>query len=217
MRPWLLEVNSNPALSKDCPVDGHVKRSLIQDLLHLLNLTHLSTISHDGLRLSNASSSMRQSADSLSSNKLRKTNKKRACGLTHASVFHTQFADTNSHCLQNNSGQLKRIPVDNNVSGTTDRSPLKLSTLESRKRIVHYEPVCRRSGLLCEVYAQQRLLTYQSSDTSSVSKSVAKMGDSDASQPLTLRGWGNQALDSSPKESNAGTTSTHLDNRPQNA
>ena len=45
LKPWLLEVNTSPALTLDCPADVSVKRGLISDLIDLMNYT-----STDGLR-----------------------------------------------------------------------------------------------------------------------------------------------------------------------
>ncbi|KAM8945520.1 putative tubulin polyglutamylase TTLL2 [Pelodytes ibericus] len=45
LKPWLLEVNYSPALSLDCPNDVTVKKSLINDIIELLNFK-----SSDGLR-----------------------------------------------------------------------------------------------------------------------------------------------------------------------
>ncbi|XP_071819355.1 uncharacterized protein [Apostichopus japonicus] len=36
LKPWLLEVNFNPALNEDCPVDAVVKRSLINNVIDIL-------------------------------------------------------------------------------------------------------------------------------------------------------------------------------------
>ncbi|XP_053314770.1 probable tubulin polyglutamylase TTLL2 [Spea bombifrons] len=45
LKPWLLEVNCSPALSLDCPNDVTVKKSLINDIIDLLNYK-----ASDGLR-----------------------------------------------------------------------------------------------------------------------------------------------------------------------
>lgn len=36
LKPWLLEVNFNPALNEDCPVDAVVKRSLVNNIVDIL-------------------------------------------------------------------------------------------------------------------------------------------------------------------------------------
>ncbi|KAF7662091.1 hypothetical protein LDENG_00246540 [Lucifuga dentata] len=43
-KPWLLEVNSSPALTLDCPVDIAVKKGLIGDLIDLMNYTSVDSL-----------------------------------------------------------------------------------------------------------------------------------------------------------------------------
>ncbi|KAM6279657.1 putative tubulin polyglutamylase TTLL2 isoform 1-T2 [Porphyrio hochstetteri] len=42
-KPWLLEVNYNPALCLDCSIDDTVKRKLLHDVVELLNYKHSDT------------------------------------------------------------------------------------------------------------------------------------------------------------------------------
>lgn len=39
LKPWLLEVNSSPALSVDCDVDAEVKTALINDIVDVLQFS----------------------------------------------------------------------------------------------------------------------------------------------------------------------------------
>lgn len=39
LKPWILEVNSQPSLSTDSPLDFKIKKNLIADTLKLLNLS----------------------------------------------------------------------------------------------------------------------------------------------------------------------------------
>nr|CAB3267353.1 probable tubulin polyglutamylase TTLL1 [Phallusia mammillata] len=48
MKPWLLEVNFSPALSMDCQADFIAKRSMLNDLIDLLNFKETDT-EHGGL------------------------------------------------------------------------------------------------------------------------------------------------------------------------
>ena len=41
LKPWLLEVNSSPALCKDCSQDDIVKRPLLNDILEILNFSEV--------------------------------------------------------------------------------------------------------------------------------------------------------------------------------
>ncbi|XP_010181145.1 PREDICTED: probable tubulin polyglutamylase TTLL2 [Mesitornis unicolor] len=43
-KPWLLEVNYNPALSLDCSTDDTVKRKLLHDIVELLNYKQIDTL-----------------------------------------------------------------------------------------------------------------------------------------------------------------------------
>ncbi|XP_009993956.1 PREDICTED: probable tubulin polyglutamylase TTLL2 [Chaetura pelagica] len=42
-KPWLLEVNCNPALCLDCSIDDTVKRKLLHDIVQLLNYKEIDT------------------------------------------------------------------------------------------------------------------------------------------------------------------------------
>ncbi|XP_053919652.1 probable tubulin polyglutamylase TTLL2 isoform X2 [Cuculus canorus] len=42
-KPWLLEVNYNPALCLDCSIDDTVKRKLLHDIIELLNYKQIDT------------------------------------------------------------------------------------------------------------------------------------------------------------------------------
>lgn len=43
-KPWLLEVNYNPALCLDCSIDDTVKRRLLHDIVELLNYKEIDTL-----------------------------------------------------------------------------------------------------------------------------------------------------------------------------
>ncbi|XP_075355239.1 putative tubulin polyglutamylase TTLL2 [Mycteria americana] len=43
-KPWLLEVNYNPALCLDCSIDDTVKRKLLHDIVELLNYKQIDTL-----------------------------------------------------------------------------------------------------------------------------------------------------------------------------
>ncbi|XP_010208043.1 probable tubulin polyglutamylase TTLL2 [Colius striatus] len=43
-KPWLLEVNYNPALCLDCSIDDTVKRKLLHDIIELLNYKQVDTL-----------------------------------------------------------------------------------------------------------------------------------------------------------------------------
>uniref|UniRef100_A0A8D0GAD0 Tubulin tyrosine ligase like 2 n=1 Tax=Sphenodon punctatus TaxID=8508 RepID=A0A8D0GAD0_SPHPU len=43
-KPWLLEVNYSPALRLDCPIDATVKKSLLHDLIELLNYKEMDAL-----------------------------------------------------------------------------------------------------------------------------------------------------------------------------
>ncbi|XP_075720583.1 putative tubulin polyglutamylase TTLL2 [Rhinoderma darwinii] len=91
LKPWLLEVNYSPALSLDCPNDVTVKKSLINDIIDLLNYksshlqrdnsTQTSTMSNflqpTTKRISHGYHSITQhSADLKKSNSVKKSNLK---------------------------------------------------------------------------------------------------------------------------------------------
>ncbi len=38
-KPWILEVNHSPSFSTDSPLDFKVKKNLVADVIHLLNLS----------------------------------------------------------------------------------------------------------------------------------------------------------------------------------
>jgi len=38
-KPWLLEVNHSPSFSTDSPLDLNIKKSMLRDTLHILNLS----------------------------------------------------------------------------------------------------------------------------------------------------------------------------------
>lgn len=40
LKPWLIEVNHSPSFCTDSPLDLKIKKSLLRDTLHILNLTH---------------------------------------------------------------------------------------------------------------------------------------------------------------------------------
>ena len=40
LKPWILEVNHAPSFSTDSPLDFKVKKSLIGDVIQLLNLSY---------------------------------------------------------------------------------------------------------------------------------------------------------------------------------
>ena len=40
LKPWLLEVNLNPSLSFDSPLDERIKSTLVSDLLNLANIPY---------------------------------------------------------------------------------------------------------------------------------------------------------------------------------
>ncbi|XP_064014275.1 probable tubulin polyglutamylase TTLL2 isoform X2 [Pogoniulus pusillus] len=46
-KPWLLEVNYNPALCLDCSIDDTVKRKLLHDVVELLNYKQIDTLRHN--------------------------------------------------------------------------------------------------------------------------------------------------------------------------
>jgi tubulin polyglutamylase TTLL6/13 len=39
LRPWLLEINHSPSFTTDTPLDYKIKKSLIMDVIQLLNLS----------------------------------------------------------------------------------------------------------------------------------------------------------------------------------
>lgn len=39
LKPWLIEVNHSPSFLADSPLDLKIKKSLLRDTLHMLNLT----------------------------------------------------------------------------------------------------------------------------------------------------------------------------------
>jgi tubulin polyglutamylase TTLL6/13 len=39
LKPWILEVNHSPSFSTDTPLDFKIKKNLMTDTLHLLNLS----------------------------------------------------------------------------------------------------------------------------------------------------------------------------------
>ena len=39
LKPWILEVNHAPSFSTDSPLDFKVKKNLIADVIHMLNLS----------------------------------------------------------------------------------------------------------------------------------------------------------------------------------
>lgn len=39
LKPWLLEVNHTPSFTTDTPLDRIIKENLINDTIHLLNLS----------------------------------------------------------------------------------------------------------------------------------------------------------------------------------
>ncbi len=39
LKPWILEVNHSPSFSTDSPLDFKVKKNLVADVIHLLNLS----------------------------------------------------------------------------------------------------------------------------------------------------------------------------------
>ncbi|XP_076873908.1 putative tubulin polyglutamylase TTLL2 [Brachyhypopomus gauderio] len=47
-KPWLLEVNYSPALSLECPADVMVKKSLVNDLIDLMNYTVIDSLRKGG-------------------------------------------------------------------------------------------------------------------------------------------------------------------------
>uniref|UniRef100_A0A8C5PGA5 Tubulin tyrosine ligase like 2 n=1 Tax=Leptobrachium leishanense TaxID=445787 RepID=A0A8C5PGA5_9ANUR len=80
LKPWLLEVNYSPALSLDCPNDVTVKKSLINDLIELLNyktsdgLRELATIKKHSMTprsMHTSSHSSHESVNSLGSKEVR--------------------------------------------------------------------------------------------------------------------------------------------------
>ena len=42
LKPWLLEVNYNPSLSANTPLDWSIKSQVISDTFKILNVTHES-------------------------------------------------------------------------------------------------------------------------------------------------------------------------------
>ncbi|XP_009904631.2 probable tubulin polyglutamylase TTLL2 [Dryobates pubescens] len=46
-KPWLLEVNYNPALCLDCSIDDTVKRKLLHDIVELLNYKQIDSFRHN--------------------------------------------------------------------------------------------------------------------------------------------------------------------------
>jgi hypothetical protein len=44
MRPWLLEVNSSPAMSMDGPIDWQIKPQLIKDTIKAADIQHQNKV-----------------------------------------------------------------------------------------------------------------------------------------------------------------------------
>ena len=44
MRPWLLEVNSSPAMSMDGPIDWQIKPQLIKDTIKAADIQHQNEV-----------------------------------------------------------------------------------------------------------------------------------------------------------------------------
>jgi len=40
LKPWLIEVNHSPSFLTDSPLDFQIKKNLLRDTMHILNLTH---------------------------------------------------------------------------------------------------------------------------------------------------------------------------------
>ncbi|KAM6355870.1 LOW QUALITY PROTEIN: putative tubulin polyglutamylase TTLL2 [Podargus strigoides] len=53
-KPWLLEVNYNPALCLDCSIDDTVKRKLLHDIVELLNYKQIDTFRQNHVAGTNA-------------------------------------------------------------------------------------------------------------------------------------------------------------------
>ncbi|KAG8583232.1 hypothetical protein GDO81_008330 [Engystomops pustulosus] len=61
LKPWLLEVNYSPALSVDCPNDVTVKKSLINDIIDLLNYKSTDMQRNQSRKASSLSNILRSS------------------------------------------------------------------------------------------------------------------------------------------------------------